>query len=251
MLENYYEHGWLILLCKIFANIFLIQSFIPKDYIYFSCNATAWYLCDTLYFYFFTPITLRFIRKISFKKKICMFALIYMGQIVVSCSLIASEYAHAIVYISPFFRIFEFIQGCLLGAIFVKYSSKDNAKKINHSMVEIMSIVLVFVTFLIKKRIPIELTYCVLNIPFTGILLYTLSYEKGVVSKVLKTPILMYIGKISFEIFLIHRIVIQMLEKVSAKIIHLSPEFIVIGTCCITFFLSQYTYTRLAAKKNK
>lgn len=105
-------------------NASLLQTWIPIKGVYFSYNAVSWYLANTMFFAVVFPFLLKWIVNASYQGK----TLIAMGFFVVYAvvaMLIPKEMHHAILYISPYMRLTDFVLGVFLALGFLKLKEQS------------------------------------------------------------------------------------------------------------------------------
>lgn len=100
-------------------NSLMLQSWIPIKGVYFSGNAVSWCLCDLMFCYLMFPVLYRFINNVR-AKTIVIIGLLVAASYSVIIQLIPDHMVHALVYISPIFRLLDFILGILLYRVFQK-----------------------------------------------------------------------------------------------------------------------------------
>ena len=203
------------------ANLLLIQSFIPYQDIYFSFNQTSWYLSDTLFFCLCTPIVLFLIQKLTVKKLWAGFGILFMLQIFISTFFAPTAYAHAFLYISPLYRVLEYVQGCLLARLFLQAPKLLQSKR-SCTIAEVVSSGLFLGFILLYPQLPAGFSYSVIYIPFTAFLLWSFAFDGGTLSKLLSTAPFRFIGNISFEIFLVHLVVFRYMNLFRPSLAFLS-----------------------------
>ena len=94
-------------------NAALLQSWVPVRKVYFCFNAVSWYLADTIFFTILFPFVFRWIASATLRGRTLIagaIALVYL----VSLVFIPDEKYHAILYISPFIRLTDFLFGIYL-----------------------------------------------------------------------------------------------------------------------------------------
>lgn len=102
-----------------FANASLLQTWIPIPHVYFSYNWVSWYLADTMFFAVMFPFLLKWVVKATTKGKIMIatvFAVIYAAVAII----IPTDIHHAILYISPYMRLTDFVFGIYLALGYLK-----------------------------------------------------------------------------------------------------------------------------------
>lgn len=242
-------------------NLFLIHSFIPDSNYYFSYNQTSWYLSDTLFFCLFTPLIVYLLNKLTHTvssknitkhqsgKRICfiipiiLFLVCLFTQFTLGILLLNSQYAHAILYISPLYRIIDFTEGCLLGNIFINHKAAISRRIC--SIFEITSVIC-FISFVILwSKFPVELAYCALYVPVTAFLLYSLAFDNGIVSHILRLKPFTYLGNISFELFLVHLVVFRYLDCLREHLPPVSDTVYVVVPVCLALLAGMATHSLL------
>src|SRR5690606_20164608 len=102
-----------IWLSKFILNFFSLQVFVPSNQFYFSFNGVAWNLVVLMIFYACFPFLIRFLSRFTFRN----FTLLLVGIILFiafSMNIIPEKWYHYLFYISPFYRVFDFIFGIYL-----------------------------------------------------------------------------------------------------------------------------------------
>ena len=98
-------------------NAALLQSWIPIKYVNISYNAVSWYLANTMFFAVVFPFILKGIVNSTHGKRIAIAATALVDYLFVVFT-IPIEWYHAILYISPYMRLYDFVLGIYLAIIF-------------------------------------------------------------------------------------------------------------------------------------
>jgi len=225
------------------ANLSLTHSFFPEQSYYFSYNQTSWYLSDTLFFCLLTPLIVYLIciipkklKKIGTVVNLIIFISCILIQLLIGLLLYNTEFAHAILYINPLYRIFDYIEGCIICFFFLKYKNKLNKAIIN--LLQIISVCCFTVFVLSWKHFPVGLAYCVVYTIPTAFLLFSLAYDTGIISKILKIKVLQFLGEISFELFLIHLVVFRYFDVICNHLPPIHIAFHTIIPVCLAILVS-------------
>lgn len=236
--------GQLLVMAKrALPNLLLVHSFIPDSNYYFSYNQTSWYLSDTLFFCLLTPLIVYLINKITKKKLIISIILFFVclsTQFLLANALQSSQYAHAILYISPLYRIIDFTEGCLLCYYFMNLNKTIN--KHICSILELSSVICFILFVMLWSYIPVWLAYCAMYVPATAFLLFSLAYDGGIISRILQSKPLTYLGDISFELFLIHLVVFRYLDSIRPYLSPVSDTVYVVVPVCLALLASMFTH---------
>lgn len=222
-------------LLKLLINASLIQSFIPKVSIYFSFNAVSWFLSVSFFFYILTPYLLQYAHAIKTKRIIFLLILfIYVIEIFLVFLWRNNVHSHWLFYISPFFRLFDYTIGILIG-LFIKKLSTENDKKIKcrlFTLLEAVSIVTFIIIYLFSPKIPKVATYGIYYIPVMLLLIIIFSIQQGYISKLLSNRLLVYLGGISFEFYMIHPLILTYITHFTKQ-----NHPILISVICYVFSL--------------
>lgn len=232
----------------ILAHIMLIQSIVPDNSIYFNFNESSWYLSSILFVYIFTSLFMKIIS-ISEKKikSIFLLVIVFVFQLIIAISIKDSNIVQWALYINPLFRSLDYFMGMILADIYLTNMSKNN----NYvSKLEIISTAILLFSIIINSEIPKFLVYGTYFTPFILFFIYSISFERGIVSKILSNEILLKLSKISFEFFMIHMPVIILISK-TCEILNISNSIATLLSFLITIILSiiyKKTYTKLKIK---
>ncbi len=204
----------LTLISKFLVDSVFMQAFIPKETWYFSLNGVSWYLSATVFFYIiFIPVyhKLQNFRQTTLKK-------IIFGEIILYIVIIMLLQNHDNftfwTYIFPLFRSIEFVSGIILGIFFSRnQSAKKNINKSLASLIELTILILFIIERILCKYtslydFPHNYKSIVGFLIAIGIV-YVFSYQSGLFSKLISNKILLYIGNISFEIYIVHQTVMK------------------------------------------
>lgn len=127
------------------VNAALLQSWIPVYDVYFSFNAVSWYLADTMFFAVVFPFILKWIMGASSKGKALITVAMAIAYVAVAI-LIPEEKYHAILYVSPYMRLMDFIFGVFLALGYIKLQERPQTKhKTTVYQIAIISIIILLV----------------------------------------------------------------------------------------------------------
>ena len=201
------RHGAIKLLIQIFLNAIMAQSWVPIRAIYYSLNAVSWYLTLVVFLALISPKLMRWLRNSSVRKiKIVVLTLICCDFIVGYLSMRLPE-AHWIAYVCPVTRSFDYIIG---GGTYV----------LAHKNIKIW-------------MLPTGLTLAIgmlISSAFADFTNELFSSALWIIPSVLIIPTVtenslpawqpfIILGNISFELFLIHQLIIRYLNLVLGHIV--------------------------------
>ena len=127
---------------------FLVQAWIPIKEVYFSGNAVAWFLSDMFFCYLFFPYLIKMLTKRWGK----ILMIIIVATYLLLVQMIEGDYIHSLVYISPFFRVIDFMIGILL-CLMLPVLKKDR-KPVMGSFLETTAISITILSLLAFSLVP-------------------------------------------------------------------------------------------------
>lgn len=202
-------NGFLKVMIPIVPNILLIHSWIPVRAFYFSGNVVSWFLANTLFFYIVFPYLYKLVKRLKWFLPILFF--LYTAIV----SIIPDDYLHALVYINPMSRIFDFILGISLFELYNGINNKQN-KEVDKSflmtLIEIIILCVSIYTLMIQTKVPSWISISILFwIPATLIILVFPFTERrgGQISVLLGSKMMIWLGTISFSFFMFHQLLIR------------------------------------------
>ena len=154
--------------CILGVNASLLQSWIPIQTVYFSGNAVSWYLSDTLAFVAVFPFILRWMLSGSKQSKILVatgIAAVYA----LTWIFLPLEYAHRFFYISPIFRVIDYMVGMATALYYLEVKDNQRVKD-----------------FVSRHLLPLNIFACVC---FAALIVISFTNEQVVLHSVVYMPI--------------------------------------------------------------
>lgn len=245
---------------KLIRNLLLIQSWWPTDY--FNFNGVTWYLSMYVFLSFITIPLLILINRIN-KSKFGKCKLISLAIINLLLSFVLVYFVKVNklndefwIYVFPPSRIFEYFIGMIFGSFFTNYSVKKTKfiSKIFYTFLEIGAIFILYEFTFNLYKIPntANIFHYRLNqylIPII-ILLSVFMTQKGYISKILSIRPLVYLGKISMYMFLIHQPLIILMGR---NVVHYKYLclWLLILTIILGSIANKYEENKEIVKMNK
>lgn len=201
---------------KLILNILLLNTWIPRMEFYFSFNSVSWYLALVVFFILITPIVINLLSRMNNNFLFIILFLIILGEFLWTYAVLDNSMSHWLIYVCPIVRSFDFINGAIVCKI-IKESNK-------HSMIEIGTVGTLILScgILYSSLNSSSGMYMVVLWVIPSILLIILLYlgkdGSRMVNIVFKNSILVFIGNISFELFLIHQLVIRYMRSIYNRI---------------------------------
>lgn len=231
---------------SIVASLFFISNFFfygKIDYfnpfIEYSPLIHTWSLSVEEQFYLFLPPFMILIRNFSNKIKVFCFSVLAFLSMFYCFSIIETDVSLA--FYSSFSRAWELLFGVILSFVRIGSISPKQKKIIN--IVGLISLLLLmsFYFGIIKFKHPGPLT--VLPIILTCIIIL-FSEKDNVLNKILRTPVLVHIGLLSYSLYLIHQPVLAFFKVWVINNNHVSENKIIEGFLLLVliYLLSLASY---------
>ena len=183
---------------KVLVNALLLQSWVPDPDWYFSCNKVSWFLSSLLFCYVAFPFVYRHLSRYLTLAVLLAYTAVFW--------LIPYEQVNAVLYVFPLVRFVDFYLGMLL-YWFYKRKPGMNA----NSWMEVLLMVLLFLTLTVYPFMDAKLC----NAPLFWLVLLPLilvfAQENGVVSHLLKSRPMQFLGSLTMPLFLTHQMLIGIL----------------------------------------
>jgi peptidoglycan/LPS O-acetylase OafA/YrhL len=209
-----------------FINIFLLQSYLPFQRIFFSFNFVSWILSTLFFFYFIFPV-------VNQRPKFLWGAILSsVGCLIISMAYIETSQNPPILwllYIFPANRLLVCLAGVISSMLFLALHQKlKNSKgKYLASILELFSMLLLIdfifwgnLTIFLDRLlfiIPFKKSIHPLNLYFTAstlpafFILMTFGFEMGIISQFLAKRVFVFLGNISFSLFMFHQLFFRFL----------------------------------------
>lgn len=238
--------GWV----KLCANVLLLHSLIPFSDWFFSFNSVSWSISTELAFYAMFPFLFRGLHDF---RNLLIFGISAWILFYLTVSAVigvdASERSTSITvwglfYISPLSRVLEFLAGIICFQIFDQNRGKSHSWPTIREITAIA--VLICAVFLTTKvgrsaNIPSSIRIWLLTcgaFVAHGILITIFAREEGLLSRVLKTKILVVAGELSFSLYMVHQIVLRGGVKYLSAAAAQNPTLAYITYWIVSIFLS-------------
>lgn len=238
-------------------NALLLQSWVPEMNVYFSYNSLSWYCSSLILFIAFFPLFIRYITNLSSKYKIILWSII-ISLYVVMWSVFPARWHHPVLYVNPVMRLYDSLVG--VGGALLVLHIKDNEKLLesitSRKILQLLSIVGIIMLVLLSLCLSgmwksFSLVYWIpIIIVICSLTLLNYSQKNNILSLIITSKPILWMGRCSFSFYMIHALVIRFMTSYTIKYIPFCDNILVRATILfiISFCLAQILYTIVEVK---
>jgi peptidoglycan/LPS O-acetylase OafA/YrhL len=197
--------------------VLALQSYVPlhTDFVY---NMPAWSLCDEFFFYALLPFILYALARFKIKTKKSIIALGLGTWLTASALVVIGRNlpsAHWLFYITPPFRLFDFVLGVACGLYFLNVS-RINFSRNAWTLIELACCGSVLLMVLLSSYyVHQSYRYGVYYMPVFCLCIFVFAHQGGWVSKALSGKTWLLLGEVSFAFYMFHQLVFRYLNELS------------------------------------
>ena len=241
-------------------NLAMINSWIPFTRCYMSYNGVSWAIATEFAFYLLFPFLIYKWERTWFIK---LFAtgLLLIG-LIAFCNHFQIPYKtnedwglslHALISVHPLGRLFEFVLGMVFALWWQKKLSRKYIGRRLGTFLELLIFTLVIVVIYFRTDLVhvVEKHYSWLGPAgivwlgnsgivclFYGVLVAVLALEKGVISWLLASRLLVWLGQLSFSIYMVHQVLIRYYMKKADFFSFVPDRLALVGFCCTVLLVA-------------
>lgn len=239
-------------LIRLVVHSTLLQSLVPNSHFVLSFNWPSWYLSTSVVIYFFVPIILKFVKWLFKKHYVWSFLIIttvlnLLIVIIISPQAEAYDMWYYLLYLSPYIRIIHFTQAFCIGAYLKRQKGCEKhsylSATVREFLVVTLFVVLIFLfTYTTLPSSLLAYSY-IIPVPLSILMVYILARQEGWVSKVLANRFILWVSAVSFEFYMIHRMVLVYADYANRYTLNLNG-YLVAFICCIITLVLSFAYKR-------
>ena len=231
----------------LFANIFLLQSWVPKNGFVFSFNGVSWSISTEMFFYAAFPIALLcrriyLLAALAFAVSLAVVTYIHITGAPLGMTSPGSWTWHHIMLHFPPMRLFEFLTGMATARLFLARGSISY----DTTWLECGAIAAVIGSVALMGFITgaygawFSQTGSFLAFAF---LIYVLAAGNGVIRRSLEHPILIRLGEISFATYMVHSLLLK--HATQSKMIATWNQSAAAIMLLLVIYITSYAIWRL------
>ncbi|MDY3521217.1 acyltransferase [Riemerella anatipestifer] len=232
----------------ILKNIFLVQSWFPQSAL--TLNYPSWSISVELFFYLCFPVLFNFFINKNHIKVVAPIIILFWlaSQVLMNLFYLSPSYndtieggkdfsiEHLFLFYNPLFHLNQFCIGLLFGKYFI-----NNYQKVKNNY-DIAIIVVFTVTCIMVYCFRDLLVHNGLIAVNFAVLIFFISANEGKITRLFRKKIFVYLGEISFAIYLLQKPVFDVTEK-AFRVLHIvNPYLIFFSSLFVLIVCSHYTY---------
>lgn len=208
---------------NLLLNLLLLQSYCGDANIALTYNWPTWFLSSIMLSFFLAPLLNVICEKVisNVPKNIIAMVLIFALQFAVAYNYRvynqAYDLGYYMLYINPATRVMDFFQGILLGKLIRRFNV---ARIQNHAtLLETIIIFGALMVYMFSHKVPTIYQWTTIWVPVACGLVLIFSLCEGSITKALTNKVFIWIGNLSFELYIIHRLILYNVSMLSTSII--------------------------------
>jgi peptidoglycan/LPS O-acetylase OafA/YrhL len=172
-------------------------------------DGPAWSLSCEAFFY----LTFPFLLVMLVRRRTSLLAVAAVGawawSVMLALEVRGTPFAGWVLYVFPPVRLAEFVVGVCGGLVFLRYRERLRGGQAWWTVAEICALVLVVTAVVLSFAVPGVLRYASYYVPFFAFVILVFAAERGLVSRHLRAPWLVFLGEISFAFYLLYVLVMR------------------------------------------
>lgn len=238
-------------LMALLPNVLLLHSWIPLPQCYFSANAVSWYLSDLMLFLLLFPSLYRWIARMRLRM-MAFTAMLLLAIYVIYVELLSTDDLNYWLYIFPPVRLLDFIWGMMIWRLYQLRPSCGHFRL--PSIVETImatAVIITIVTYPIHERWHYALIHWIVMLPLFIVFLQGNTHG-GIISRLLRSPAIVYMGGFTLDTYLLHQIIFAVLLNNAQKASLQWPyPVMLVASIAIVLLMSYIVHTCFVTPVNK
>lgn len=191
-------------------NVFLLQAWGPNSY--YSLNSPSWSVSVELFLYATFPFLSNWLRSSPATKALWLWIGALALCLAASALPLEPSTATWLGYINPVINLPTFALGIASARLFLDTWGKKEKSTQTHLLIIAITLLVIYISgaATITGNLPISHFLSVSSAsPFFAVLLFSLCAYDGIVPRFLALPVIVYLGEISYSLYLMHQIVFR------------------------------------------
>lgn len=205
----------------VLANIFVIQAWFPQFFDYWN-NGGSWSISVEVFCYLLAPLFLQVLTRVTIKQLLLVVAVCY--ALVVMPGFVGTLFPaspRGVYYSMPIYRLPEFLIGMCACIAYLKIGGRRYLHRYQLPFI----LMIVFYLGNWGNNFPNHIGHNWILVPFIAVMIMSLTNEKGLLSFILKNPVSVWLGKLSYCFYSFQALVVLSLISYHPKLVEIAPLF--------------------------
>lgn len=201
-----FHYGWDLPL-----HVLLLQSWVPNEAVFYNYSIHSWFLSSLMFCVIATPLLLKLFKRVG--TKVAWGVVIAACAVVASVNLLANDQWHSYLYVCPLTRLVDYSLGMMLGATLRERIMPSHISMARATVNEIVPLA-VLAAFIALHATGSDIAEKLENsvmwwLPVSMLIVMCTIFngQEGIIGKTLSIKPLLWLGGISFEVYLLQKLV--------------------------------------------
>lgn len=202
-------------LATVLLNLSLLHSWVPVSTVHYSLNGPSWSLSNELFFYAAFPLLVKLPVPLLRRMALVLGGTIALAALAVTVTV--SGYNPAVewfFYANPATRLLEFLIGLILYEAYCAGRCRRWASTTSECV--LLAAIPVTMVLLVRLNVPMPFRYQLAFIPPMAAAILIFAHGRGHLSRLLQWPGLVLLGNASFALYLTHRPIVTLWERLES-----------------------------------
>lgn len=201
-----FNYGWDLPL-----HVLLLQSWVPSEAVFYNYSIHSWFLSSLMFCVIATPLLLKFVNRIGIK--VAWIVVLAACVALAASLLVVNDQWRSYFYVCPATRLVDYALGIMLGATLRERIMPSSISMARASVNEIvpLAVLAIFVALhasgsTITERLETSVLWW-LPVSMLIVMCTILNGNEGLIGKILCLKPLLWLGGISFEVYILQKLV--------------------------------------------
>lgn len=252
----------LMVLFAAIANFFLFQSAIPIKDVFLAFNGVAWSISTEFFFYLFFPFLIKktswFLKWVGIFLTLCMFFWLSIVCNIPSDESLPTITLMGLLYVNPLVRLFEFFLGVFCCRIFLNQKIAGQVCRFpahTFTLIELMAVASALFSMWLTPRLTsfgelegqvgTVFNYYLIkagSAPVFAILILVFALGKGAVSRMLSLSPMVWLGEVSFALYLVHMPILSWYENNMSHFVFFPKPVVAVLYWLLSIYIAWLLY---------
>lgn len=195
-------------------NLLLLHAWAMPGELHFSLNGPSWSLSVEMFFYAMFPLLILLPRAVL--AYLAVLQCIGIAAVALAAAILVPGFSPDVewlLYVNPLVRLLEFIIGMLVYDAWRRGHMREWAG--TKSELALVALVPACMAGFVALNVPLPLRWQLAYLPLAAALVFVFACGDGVISRGLRSPVLVGLGEASFSLYLIHRPIFTLVTRLS------------------------------------